>query len=109
MNAPAPVKRSSGNGMTPSAHELYEQGERVRDEVVALAAAVRQATRGGQALIRQRLEAQPYATLAIAAGVGYVLGGGVPGLLLRGVVGFGGRLALEQAFARLVTSNAPQS
>ena len=100
MNAPAQMKRASGNGDTPSARELIEQGERVREDVVALAGAVRQAARGWRSLLRERLERQPYATLAVAAGVGYVLGGGVPTLLVRSLIGFGGRLALEQAIAR---------
>ena len=92
-----------GNGSlsnAPSAHELMAQGQKVREDVVALAGAVREATHGWQALLRDRLERRPYATLAVAAGVGYVLGGGLPTSLVRILLGVGGRYAFERALSR---------
>jgi ElaB/YqjD/DUF883 family membrane-anchored ribosome-binding protein len=108
MNAPTQMKRTSGDGGAPSTRELIEQSERVREDVVALAGAVRQAARGWRSLLRDRLDRQPYATLAVAAGVGYVLGGGMPTLLVRSLIGMGGRLALEQAIARFALSESPE-
>lgn len=102
MNGQAQTNRGNGSAMaTPSARELVEQGQKVREDVVALAGAVRQATSGWQALLRDRLERRPYATLAVAAGVGYVLGGGLPTSLLRVMIGVGGRLAVERALTKL--------
>jgi len=88
---------------------LLEDTDRLREDVVALAGAVRRAARGWRTILRQQLDRQPYATLAVAAGVGYVLGGGVPTLLIRGLVGVGGRFAVEQAIARLAASPSPDS
>lgn len=48
---------------------------------------------------------QPYATLTVAAGVGYVLGGGVPTAALRMLMGVGGRLAVGHVIARLVADS----
>ena len=108
MNAPTQMKRPSGNGGAPSTRELIDQSERVREDVVALASAVRQAARGWRSLLRDRLDRRPYATLAVAAGVGYVLGGGMPTLLVRSLIGMGGRFAIEQAIARLALSESPE-
>jgi hypothetical protein len=103
--------RGTGNGSTPglSTRELLEQSQRVGEDVAALAGAVRQVTRGWEALVRARLENRPYATLALAVGVGYVLGGGVPTGLVRLLLGVGSRLAVEQAIARLTVPQAEKS
>jgi hypothetical protein len=55
---------------------------------------------GWQGLLRERLEERPYATLALAAGAGYVLGGGVPVALMRVLFAVGGRVAIERALLR---------
>lgn len=101
-------RSSSGNGSVPrqSARELFEQSQRVREDVAALAGTVRKVTRGWESLVRDRLEQRPYATLAVAAGVGYVLGGGIPSGLVRLVLGIGSRMAVEHAVAHFAV---PQS
>lgn len=106
MNARAGLKTNDGNGSPPSARDLVEQGQRIHEDVASLATAVRKMAHGWEALLRDRLERQPYATLAVAAGVGYVLGGGIPSGVLRLLVGVGGRLAVEQAIARLAAPSA---
>jgi len=95
-----------GNGSIPSAHELAAQTQRVREDVVALAGAVRQATHGWEAVLRDRLERRPYATLALAAGIGYVLGGGLPTSLTRLLLGVGGRIAFERALGNFAQSQS---
>ena len=106
MNAPALSRAMPGNERAPSTRELLEHSERLREDVIALAASVRRAARGWQAVTREQLERRPYATLALAASVGYVLGGGVPTPLIRGLIGLGGRLALERAIAQLAAQSA---
>ena len=99
MNPRADVTHRDGNGAAqpgPSVRELVEESGRVREECIALAGAALHAAHGWQSLLRDRLERQPYATLAVAAGVGYVLGGGLPTALVRVLVGVGGRLAVER-------------
>jgi hypothetical protein len=95
-----------GNGSAPSARDLLAQGQRIREDVTALAGAVRQVTHGWEAVLRDRLEHRPYTTLAAAAGIGYVLGGGLPTSLLRVLLGVGGRIAFERALTRIAD---PQS
>jgi hypothetical protein len=109
MSAQANTNRG-GNGSVPgapSARELIAQGQKVREDVAALAGAVREATHGWEALLRDRLERRPYATLAVAAGVGYVLGGGLPTSLLRVMIGIGGRLVFERALTKLAATDSP--
>jgi len=98
----AQIKR--GNGSLPpakSTRELVQQSERVLDDLRSLAGSARGVARGWQELLAEELERRPYATLAVAAGVGYVLGGGLPTTLIRALIGFGGRLAIERALAQL--------
>jgi hypothetical protein len=104
MNPRADVTRGDGNGAAqpgPSVRELVEESEHVREEVVALAGAALHIASGWRSLLSDRLERQPYATLAVAAGVGYVLGGGLPTALVRVLIGVGGRLAVEHVIAQL--------
>lgn len=106
MNPRAKVTRRAGNGAaqpSPSVRELVEEGGRVREEFIALTGAALHVAHGWQSLLRDQLERQPYATLAVAAGVGYVLGGGLPTALVRVLIGVGGRLAAERVIAQLAT------
>jgi phage shock protein A len=111
MNARTGANEGAGNGSVPrqSTRELLEQSQRVREDVAALAGTVRQVTRGWEALLRDRLEQRPYATLAVAAGVGYVLGGGVPSGIVRLLLGIGSRLAVEQAIAHFTVPQSEES
>lgn len=98
------MTRRDDNGASqpgPSLRELVEESGRVREEFMALTGAALHVAHGWQALLRDRLERQPYATLAGAAGVGYVLGGGLPTALVRVLIGVGGRLAVERVIAQL--------
>jgi len=94
--------RNTGAARPQSVRELMEQSERVRQDLIAVMGALRQVTRGGEGLLRDRLERRPYATLAVAAGVGYVLGGGIPSGLVRLLLG----LTIEHAVTRFATSQA---
>jgi ElaB/YqjD/DUF883 family membrane-anchored ribosome-binding protein len=107
MNARAAVarNRTSRARHPESARGLLEQSVRVRDDLRALADAASHLARGWQSLVRDRMQRQPYATLAAAAGVGYVLGGGVPTTLLRVLVGVGGRIAVERLMAQVVSQS----
>lgn len=104
MNPRADVTRRAGNGAAqpgPSMRELVEESGRVREEFIDFAGAALHVARGWRSLLRDRLERQPYATLAVAAGVGYVLGGGLPTPVVRVLIGVGGRLAVERVIAQL--------
>lgn len=94
---------------TPPAHEFSDQANRVRDDVTALRSAAQCALRDCAAILQERLTQHPYATVAVAAGVGYVLGGGLPLPLVRAALAIGGRLAVERALVQLVQPTATQT
>ena len=73
---------------------IQSKGQRVRQEVRGLTAEVEEALGDLDRVVREQLERRPYATLAAASGLGYVLCGGVPAALSRMVFGMGGRLAI---------------
>jgi hypothetical protein len=108
MNARAQADQNRNGRNRGTARDLFEQSERVRDDLLALVEAATHLTRGWQALVRNRMEQRPYATLAAAAGVGYVLGGGVPTMLMRVLAGIGGRMAVERLFAEVVADHTTE-
>ncbi len=73
---------------------IRSKGRRVRQDVHGLTAELEGAVGDLERVARAQLEHRPYATLATASGVGYVLGGGVPIAITRMLFGMGGRLAL---------------
>ncbi len=77
----------------------------VRDDVTKLREDARQTLQDWEGVVRERLTQQPYATLAIAAGFGYVLGGGLPTFLTRTLLLAGGRLAVENFIAQRVAQS----
>lgn len=93
-------KEVMGNG-----HDLtaaLSESHRARMEAERLVEAIRRARVEWQSLLRQRCRQQPYATLAVAVGVGYVVGGGLAPGLIRSLAGAGSRLALGMLMQRLL-------
>lgn len=80
---------------------IQSKGQRVRQEVNGLTAELEGALGDVERVVREQLERRPYATLAAASGVGWVLGGGIPVALSRILFGMGGRLALVMLAERL--------
>jgi hypothetical protein len=85
--------------------ELYVQGTEARDQIAEVATAVRRLMRDGDAMLRERMRREPYATVAAAAGLGYVLGGGLSPSIVRLVTVLGGRMAFETVLHRLAAAN----
>jgi len=100
---------TSGAQARPRARDLWEQGRRVERDLEDLRDAIRQTVTTGQNLVRSRLRDQPYATLLAAAGVGYVLGGGLPRIPVRLLLGLGGRLAYGALMTQLLHALADNS
>src|SRR5215475_11292505 len=94
MSAP---QHSHGDQMREPAREMIAQGERIVEDLRALAGSLRYVTEDWQALLRDRLKRRPYATLAIALGAGYVLGGGLPRGVSRTLLSMAAAQALQQA------------
>jgi hypothetical protein len=85
--------------------ELYVQGTEARDQIAEVATAVRRLVRDGEAMLRERMRREPYTTVAAAAGLGYVLGGGLSPSIVRLVTVLGGRMAFETVLHRLAAAN----
>jgi hypothetical protein len=77
--------------------ELQARVEQISTEAKALGSTVETTIRDVEATLRARMDQHPYAMLAAAAGVGYVLGGGVPSRLTSLLLGIGTRAVLDYA------------
>lgn len=80
-----------------SPKELQERVEQISTEARALGSTVETTIRDVEATLRTHMDEHPYAMLAAAAGVGYVLGGGIPSRLTSLLLGIGTRVMLEVA------------
>ena len=72
---------------------IYGHGRQIHQDTHALVADLQAAAAAAQHLIIDRMKHQPCTTLIVAAGVGYVLGGGLSSRLTRVLIGAGTRLA----------------
>jgi len=86
---------------------IQSKGQRVRQEVSGLTAELEGALGDFERVVREQLDRRPYATLAAASSVGWVLGGGIPVALSRIMFGMGGRLALLVLADRFRTGLVP--
>jgi hypothetical protein len=84
---------------TPSA-AAFDQVRALADDAERLAADARTAGRQVEDFLQRQVATRPYQTLLIAAGAGYVLGGGLASSLTREVV----RLVLRTAGPSLLTA-----
>jgi ElaB/YqjD/DUF883 family membrane-anchored ribosome-binding protein len=92
------------NGGEAGVARIYEQTRRVRSDLEELVSAVVDARSEWEERLRTQLTERPYVGLAAAAGVGYVLGGGISPALLRTAVALGGRVAFAVLMRRFATT-----
>jgi hypothetical protein len=86
------------NGPDMSRFErLQRQGREVQREARALAGGLEEAADEIEGFLREQMGQRPYGTLAAAAGIGYVLGGGVPTALTRLLLDYAARFAFTMA------------
>lgn len=98
------TKRAGAAGDGPAIlADITRQTERIGSELDALGDAAREMVDSCRTLLRDGLSRQPYAVIATVAGVGYVLGGGLPRGVMRGLLLVGGRLLLNGAVARVAS------
>jgi ElaB/YqjD/DUF883 family membrane-anchored ribosome-binding protein len=64
----------------------FENAQRIVSETRALSKAIQRAAEDLQSAAREQCTTRPYATLVAAAGVGYVLGGGLASRLTKLIV-----------------------
>jgi hypothetical protein len=88
--------------------DLQARARAISAEAKALSGTVEETLHDVETYVRERMRTHPYATLAAAAGVGYVLGGGLPSRLTAVLLALGSRMALEvgarELTARLATN-----
>lgn len=84
-----------------SSRSLGDHGRQVQHDAEALAGAVLDATDGVQRYLTAQVEQRPFSTLGVAAGVGYVLGGGLRSRLTAVLFGAATRLAMALAAREL--------
>jgi hypothetical protein len=76
---------------------------RRHEELTDVGASMRDLSRDAGEVARGWLEPNPYASLVVALGVGYVLGGGLPRVMVRRALGLGSRMAMDMMLARMLT------
>lgn len=82
-------------------HSMGEHARRIHRDAATLAAEVRGTTVDAQRYLADRVKRHPYSTLGTAAGIGYVLGGGLGSRLTVVLVGAATRLATALAVREL--------
>lgn len=97
------ARERQGEAPRASTERLRARGREARDEGRAFVEASRGLVHEIDQLARERLDAAPFATLAVAFGVGVFLGGGVP----LGAVRFAGRAAAATLIRRAVAGALP--
>ena len=102
------AENSKGNGSASGAprqpqepQSLGDHARQIHHEAEALAAAVRDATDDVQRYLTAQVERRPFTTLGMAAGVGFVLGGGLSARLTVVLLGTATRLATAVAAREL--------
>ena len=111
-----PQRQESNRSQTAagaSTARLLERGRQVERDAQSFAADFQGLVSDVEQLVRARLEAQPYATLALAAGAGFVVGGGVTVSLLATTARLGARMAtaamMQGALARVFSGFESES
>ena len=108
------ARRVSGaSGPRPiDSGQIMERGRAVLNDARGLASTLEEAFDEIQDYLREQLEQRPYATLAAASGIGYILGGGLPSRLTGLLFGWGSRVALTMAvqqFAPQMSRSTPEN
>jgi len=89
---------------------LGDYGRQVHHDAAALAATVRDATNAVERYLTAQVEQRPFSTLGVAAGLGYVLGGGLSSRLTVVLLGAATRVATalvaRELGARMMRSGA---
>lgn len=105
----APVGSNGAGDTSPGrdAHSLGDHCRQIHHDAHALAAAVQDATNDLEGYLTDQMDRRPYVTLGVAAGVGYVLGGGLRSRLTAVVLGAAARVALAVAARELGSRLSP--
>jgi len=101
MSATSDSDKANGNGAACGPQwqpqepmSLADHARQIQHDAGALAGTVRDATDGVQRYLTAQVEQRPLSTVGVAAGVGYVLGGGLSARLTAMLLGAATRVAM---------------
>ncbi|MBI4515982.1 MAG: hypothetical protein HY699_09240 [Deltaproteobacteria bacterium] len=107
-------ENSKGNGAAGGTERplqdprsISDHGRQIHHDAHALAAAVQEAADDLERYLTEQVEQRPYTTLGVAAGVGYVLGGGLRSRLTAVLFGATTRFAMALAARELAARLSP--
>lgn len=107
-NSNGPNGAPTGTGWQPQdARSLGDHGRQIHHDARALAAAVQDAADDLERYVTEQVHRRPYSTLGVAAGVGFVLGGGLRSRLTAVLLGTATRLAMALAARELAARLSP--
>ncbi len=94
------------------ARRMLDQSRKVHRDARSLERSVEVLFTDAESALRQNLAESPYATLGIAAGIGFVVAGGLGGRLAIGLAAITGRalvsVALQSAVVGVLGSHEPK-
>jgi len=96
---------------TSSSSRLRERSRKLESNARSIVSEVDEMISDAEDLVRGHLESQPYTTLALAAGAGFVIGGGLTVGVLATLARVGARVAvgaaIQGALARVLSEIKP--
>ena len=87
---------------SPRQLRLQERGREAYGQAQQLASTLEEAVDEVGQFLREQADRRPYVSVATAAGIGYILGGGVPSRLTGFLFGLGSRFAVEMFLRELI-------
>jgi ElaB/YqjD/DUF883 family membrane-anchored ribosome-binding protein len=103
------VGTSAGASRRRRPTALESTPEELRNAADDLASSAEQLYRVGDAFLGKHAEQKPYLILGAAAGVGFILGGGLASRLAGSLVNLAGRMAVSHALDAWMTSKVVSS
>jgi ElaB/YqjD/DUF883 family membrane-anchored ribosome-binding protein len=89
----AAAPNASTNASTVATQELLRQSIEAKDNAMKLLTSVQNVVGIAESAVREQMQARPYMTMGAAAGVGYVLAGGLASSVSRHLVRAGTKAA----------------
>lgn len=105
-----PTRGTTANGSNgKNTRSFSEHATETRDHAQAFAQSFGAALKDVDDRVREVARSNPYLALGTALGLGYVLGGGIPPALMRGIVSFASRYALATLMTTFVAEAATEN
>lgn len=97
-----------GDSSLADPRSIGTHARQIRKDATTLATEVRDTSADLERYLLEQLKQRPYATLGVAAGIGYILGGGLRSKITMVLLGLGTRLATTMATQELAARIGPR-